>query len=72
MRRIYRLVDLDCAHCAAKMETAIRKLDHVRFCSINFLSQKLSIEIEEDYFDVTMKLVIRCIKRVDPGCTLLF
>ena len=27
MKKIYRMKNLDCAHCAAKMETAIRRLD---------------------------------------------
>ena len=29
MRKTYKLIDLDCANCAAKMEAAIQKIDGV-------------------------------------------
>ena len=29
MTKRFKLIDLDCANCAAKMETAIKKLDGV-------------------------------------------
>ena len=30
MKKRFKLVDLDCANCAAKMEDAIKKVDGVR------------------------------------------
>ena len=44
MKKTYRLKNLDCAHCAAKMETALGKLDGVTGVSVNFLTQKLTFE----------------------------
>lgn len=29
MRKVFKLQDLDCANCAAKMEDAIKKIDGV-------------------------------------------
>ena len=43
MKKIYRLKDLDCANCAAKMERNICKIDGVHEASVNFMSQKLTI-----------------------------
>lgn len=71
MKKIYHFSELDCAHCAAKMENSIKKLKHVNHCSIQFMSQTMTIEIPEDYFDETMKDVIKCIHRIDSDCTLL-
>ena len=39
MRKAFKLQDLDCANCAAKMEDAIRKLDGVQDVSISFMTQ---------------------------------
>ena len=51
MKKRFHLSDLDCAHCAAKMEDAIRKIDGVHSASVNFLSQKLSIDADDARFD---------------------
>ena len=40
MRKTYKLTDLDCAHCAAKMEAAIQKIDGVTEASVSFLDPK--------------------------------
>ena len=44
MKFVFKLEDLDCAHCAAKMEKEIAKLDGVQSISISFLAQKLTLE----------------------------
>ena len=46
MKKIYRMKNLECAHCAAKMETAIRRLDGVNDAAINFMAMKLTVEQE--------------------------
>lgn len=46
MKRTYRLDGLDCAHCAAKLEAAAGKLPGVLDAHINFLTQKLTLELE--------------------------
>lgn len=55
MKKRFHLSDLDCAHCAAKMEDAIRKIDGVHSASVNFLSQKLSIDADDARFDGIMR-----------------
>ena len=39
MRKVFKLQDLDCANCAAKMEDAIKKLDGVTSASMSFMTQ---------------------------------
>lgn len=68
MKKVYELEDLDCANCAAKMEEAIKKLDHVNECSISFMAQKMTVDIEDEFFDKTMKLIQKTIKKVEPDC----
>ena len=62
------LEDLDCANCAAKMEEAVKKIDGVKFASVNFLAQKMTLEADDEAFDEILKKAIKTIKRVEPDC----
>ena len=55
MKKTFKLIDLDCANCAAKMEAAIKKLDGVNDASVSFLSQKMTIDAEDDKIDEIVK-----------------
>lgn len=68
MKKTFKLVDLDCANCAAKMEAAIKKLDGVTNASVSFMTQKLTIEAEDSKFDDIVKQAVDCIKKVEPDC----
>ena len=68
MKKSFKLIDLDCANCAQKMETAINKLDGVSAATVSFLMQKLTIEADDERFDDIMEQVVKCIKKVEPDC----
>ena len=70
MRKTYKLIDLDCAHCAAKMEAAIQKIDGVTEASVSFLTQKLTVEAEDGRFEEIMKQVVKACKKVQPDCVI--
>ena len=70
MRKTYKLIDLDCAHCAAKMEAAIQKIDGVTEASVSFLTQKLTVEAEDGRFEDIMKQVVKACKKVEPDCVI--
>lgn len=59
MKKTFKLIDLDCANCAAKMEAAIKKLDGVNDASVSFLSQKMTIDAEDDKFDEIVKQAVK-------------
>ncbi len=65
------LEDLDCANCAAKMEEAVKKIDGVKFASVNFLAQKMTLEADDEAFDEILKKAIKTIKRVEPDCRVI-
>lgn len=69
MKKIYRMKNLDCANCAAKMERAIGKLDGVRSCEVSFMAQRLTLELEEETLSSILEQVKKCVARVDPNCT---
>lgn len=71
MKKTYRLKDLDCANCAAKMERNIKKLSGVTDASVNFLTQKMTVDAEESRFEEIMDEVVRVCKRVEPDCVIV-
>lgn len=71
MQKSYRLENLDCANCAAKMEAAIQKLEGVQSASISFMTQKLTIEAEEADFPKLLKAAQKCIRKVEPDCEII-
>ena len=68
MKKKFKLTDLDCANCAAKMEDAIRKLDGVNDASVSFMMQKMTIDADDARFDEIMKEVVEVCKKVEPDC----
>lgn len=72
MRKQFKMEDLDCANCAAKMEDAIRKIDGVSYVSISFMAQKMIIEADDSRFDEIMKQAAQAVRKVDRNCEVLF
>ncbi len=71
MKYTYKLENLDCAHCAAKMEEGIRKLKGVESANVNFLTQKLIINADSAAIDEIMISVKAIISKVEPDCEVL-
>ena len=68
MKKVFKMVDLDCANCAAKMENEIRKIDGVTDVNISFLAQKMTLEADDARFDDIAKQAAKVCKRVDDDC----
>ena len=68
MKKKFKLVDLDCANCAAKMEGAIKKIDGVTDATVSFLTQKLTLDAEDARFEAVLDEVVRVCKKVEPDC----
>ena len=66
MKKKFKMVDLDCANCAAKMENAIRKIDGVQEATVSFMAQRLTVEAEDSRFEEIMDQIGRasCRERV--------
>ena len=71
MKFVYKIEDLDCAHCAAKMEKAISKIDGVQNVSISFLAQKLTIEADESKIEEIIAEAKEICKKVEPDCKII-
>ena len=71
MKKVFKLEDLDCANCAARMERSIAKIDGVDSVSISFLSQRMTLEADESRFEEILDQVVRSCKKVEPDCKIL-
>ena len=54
MKKTIKLLDLDCGHCADKIQNAVKKIDGVTSVSVNFLGQKMVLEAPDDQFDAVL------------------
>lgn len=70
MKKKFKLTNLDCANCAAKMENAIKKIDGVRDANVSFMTQKMTIEADDSRFDEIMEEVQSVCRKVEPDCTI--
>ena len=71
MKKKFKLQDLDCANCAAKMEDAIKKIPGVNDANVSFMMQKMTIDAEDDKFDAIMDEVVRVCAKVEPDFKIL-
>ena len=59
MKKKFKLMDLDCANCAAKMAT------------VSFMMQKLTLDADDDRFDEILKEAAEICKKVEPDCKIV-
>lgn len=70
MKRNYRIDGLDCAHCAAKMEKNVSKVKGVKEVSINFLTTKMMLDLDDENLDEIIAGIEAAVKDVDPRVVL--
>lgn len=76
MKIIYKLENLGCANCSAKMERKISKLKGVEEVSVNFFAGKLNLELEDQQFSMEESLLLleteieKIIKKIEPQVTM--
>ena len=66
MKRRYTLENLECANCAAKMEDKIKELDGVNSVTVNFITTKMVLDVEDDKFDSVLAQAKDIIKSIEP------
>ena len=72
MKKVFKLIDLDCANCAAKMENAIKELPEVEDAVVSFMTQKMTIKTADDTdLDALMAKVVKICKKVEPDCEIV-
>lgn len=71
MKKVVKILNLDCANCAAKLENEISKLDGVKDVNISFLAEKMIIEIDDASYETVVKNIDKTRKKVEPDCEIV-
>lgn len=68
MKKTYK-IEVDCANCANKMEDATKKTAGIKDAVVNFMTQKMIVEFEENVdISAVMQEVIKNCKIVEDDC----
>lgn len=65
MKKTIKLQDLDCANCAAKIEKAISQIEGVNSVKVNFMTQKMIFDAEDDKFDELLNLARKTANKIE-------
>ena len=71
MKKTFKLSELDCAVCAAKVENAVRKVSGVTSANVNFVTQKLTLEADDAVFEDVLARVKVAVPKAERGCEVL-
>lgn len=72
MKKVLKVTDIDCAHCAAAMEKGIGKIPGITYASVSFLTQKIILEYEDSVdFDNLLPQIKKAVKKVDNDCDIV-
>lgn len=71
MRKTFKLDELDCANCGAKMEEAIKKIDGVNDAKVTFMTQKLTVDADDERFEAIMDEAQAICKKIEPDCDIV-
>lgn len=71
MKKIYKLENLDCAVCAAKMAEAVKKIEGVENAEVSFFTQKMTVEADELLLPEIMKKAVKLCRRIEPDCKII-
>ena len=71
MKKTFKLEDLDCANCAAKLERAINDIEGVEKASVSFIAQKMIIEAAQENFPKIISAIPKAAKKAVPDCTVI-
>lgn len=67
MKQSFKLVGLDCANCAAKIEAAVQKISGVTAATVNFMTTKMTVEAASGDMDAIVEQAAAIVKKLEPG-----
>lgn len=70
MKKVFKVVDLDCPNCAAKMQRSIEKIKGVNEVSVNFMGQKIELDADDARFDDIVREMVKACRKVEPECVI--
>ena len=66
MKKIIKLEGLCCANCAAKIEEGVKKVDGVKEAALSFMTQRLTLEVDEGKVDAVIEAARKIADKIEP------
>lgn len=66
MKKIIKLEGLCCANCAAKIEEGVKKIDGVKEAALSFMTQRLTLEVEDAKVDDVIEMARKIADKIEP------
>lgn len=66
MKKKFKVEGIDCPNCAAKIEKEVGKIEGVTSSKINFLAEKLTLEVEESALATLLDEVKKTVSLTEP------
>ena len=71
MKKAFKLDAIDCANCARELQDELAKIEGVKSVSVNFMTQKLTLEAADAEFEDVLQRVIDYAEEAEPDCEIL-
>ena len=71
MRRIFKVENVDCANCALKMQNNILKIEGISNATLNFLTQRLTVEFEDKKLSTIIDELQTACRKVDRAVNVI-
>lgn len=71
MKKSFKLDEIDCANCARELQDALSELEGVKSASVNFMTQKLTLEADDAEFDDVLDRVVAYTADAEPDCEII-
>ena len=72
MKYTFKMRNVDCGNCALKIEDRIKKLDGVNDCKVNFLTEKIKLDVEYDKLEGLKPQILSEARKVEEECEIEF
>lgn len=70
MKYTYKIKGLDCANCAMHLENEIKEIEGIENAVINFMTEKLIVECNEENKEIVVNTIKKVIKKEEPDVTI--
>ena len=70
MKKVFK-IEVDCAVCANKVQDVISKIEGVNSVSVNFMTQKMILDANDDKFDEVLQKALKAARKVEPDFEIL-
>ena len=67
MKKTFRLENLECANCAAKIERSVQKVEGVNSVNVNFMTAKMNLELVDENSDCVIEEIKKTVKKIESA-----